>query len=93
MLKLSLLGGLRPAARLAREAARNGARCIVTTALDGPVGTAAALQLAAAVGDPTRAHGLGACDWVETDFPATLIPQHGQLWLPKTAGLGWDFAG
>ena len=91
VLKIPLLGGLRPAARLARAATASGADCVITTALEGPIGTAAALQLAAAVGDPKRAHGLSACDWVEAPFPVDLIPRDGRLFLPRAAGLGWDF--
>ena len=61
VLKPMRLGGLRPALKLAREAADRGVPCIVTTTFDAGVGVAAALQLAAALPSvealPDPAHG------------------------------------
>jgi o-succinylbenzoate synthase len=87
ILKPTVLGGLRAAARLAERVARGGVRCIVTTAFDGPCGTAAALQLAAACGDAERAHGLDAATIIAAEFPASLRVQRGRLLAPRSPGL------
>jgi o-succinylbenzoate synthase len=90
VLKPPVLGGLRAAARLAWAARAGGVRCVVTTTLDGPVGTAGALQLAAAVGDADLASGLAAAELLDTPFPELLRPRDGRLELPARAGLGLD---
>jgi muconate cycloisomerase len=83
-----VLGGLRESARLARAARAGGYRLIVTTTFEGPVGTAAALHLAAVVGDVELASGLASADVVEASFPDSLIPRRGELRGPRGAGLG-----
>jgi len=88
VLKPAVLGGLAPARDLARRAARRGVACLVTTSLDGPLGTAAALHLAAASGERSRAHGLAAADWVEAPFGASLRPRRGELERTARPGFG-----
>lgn len=57
VLKPMLLGGLRPALLLAREAEQSGVEAVVTTTIDSGVAIAAALHLAAAI-PARRACGL-----------------------------------
>jgi L-alanine-DL-glutamate epimerase-like enolase superfamily enzyme len=88
VLKPMVLGGLRAAARLARAARPAGVRCLVTTTLDGPIASAAAAQLAAAVCDGSLACGLAAAESIAADFPAWLEPRAGAIDLPALPGLG-----
>ncbi len=96
MLKPMRLGGIRPALALARRAAALGVGVLVTTTFDSSVGTAAALQLAAAVDGSARvappgalAHGLGTGEQLAADVVAhTLVPARGVLALPAAPGLG-----
>ncbi len=90
VLKPLLLGGLRAAARLARDARAAGVRCLVTTTFDGPLGTAAALQLAAAIADPELACGLATLDALDVAVPDVLRPRDGWLDLPGGPGLGLE---
>jgi o-succinylbenzoate synthase len=79
ILKPMVLGGPHSVRALARASIAAGTRCVVTTTFDGPVGTAAALALAAEVGDRAWAHGLAASEAVATPFPAWLQPRDGWL--------------
>jgi L-alanine-DL-glutamate epimerase-like enolase superfamily enzyme len=88
VLKPMVQGGLRACARLAHAAAQAGVESFVTTTLDGPIATAAAVQLAAAICDGSRACGLGAADSVDADFPGWLHPRAGRIALPDLPGLG-----
>ncbi|MEX2446377.1 MAG: o-succinylbenzoate synthase [Dehalococcoidia bacterium] len=97
VLKPMLLGGLRPAFAVARDAAARGLGAIVTTTFDSSVGTAASLHLAAALagiavdGAPRRAlaHGLGTGEHLAADVVAeTLVARDGWMALPEGAGLG-----
>jgi o-succinylbenzoate synthase len=88
VLKPMVLGGLRAAAHLARGAAAVGVRCLVTTTLDGPIATAAALHLAAAVCDGSYACGLASADVLDWPFPGMLVPCAGRLAVSPRAGLG-----
>jgi muconate cycloisomerase len=90
VLKPGLLGGLRAASLLARGAAASGVRVLITTSFDGPLGTAAALHLAAAVADPELACGLATLEALEGDWPATLLPVEGTLTLSSGIGLGLE---
>jgi o-succinylbenzoate synthase len=90
VLKPMLLGGLRASARLARDATRAGVRCFVTTTFEGPVGTAAAAHLAAAVSDPSLANGLPSIDWIHARFPEELEPDEGCLRISTDPGLGLE---
>jgi L-Ala-D/L-Glu epimerase len=88
VLKPMVLGGLGPAAALASAARARGIPSIVTTTLEGPLGTAAALHLAAAVGARDRAHGLASVDSVDTAFPPMLQPHEGRLRVLPVLGFG-----
>jgi L-alanine-DL-glutamate epimerase-like enolase superfamily enzyme len=88
VLKPMVQGGLRASLRLARAAARAGVRCFVTTTLDGPIASAAAVHLAAAICDGSLACGLAAADSVEADFPGWLRARAGSIGLPELPGLG-----
>ncbi|MCP4004942.1 MAG: o-succinylbenzoate synthase [bacterium] len=90
VLKPMVLGGLRASARLARAAMRVQVRSFVTTTLDGPVGTAAALHLAAAVGDATLASGLDSSTTLNIQFPDFLTTRNGELRIPSLPGLGLE---
>ena len=93
VLKPMRLGGPRPALALAREAARRGAACVVTTTFDAAVGVAAALHLAAALPEAAAldgpAHGLATAGHLAADVAAGLPrPRGGAMALPPGPGLG-----
>jgi len=88
VLKPMLLGGLRPAARIAARAASRGIGSFVTTTFDSSLGTVAALHLAASL-TADAAHGLGTGEHRATDLVSTtLVPSRGRLTLPTAPGLG-----
>lgn len=72
-------GGLRPALRFARHVAAQGLACYVSGGLEGPVGTAAGLQLAAALPPSGLAHALAASEHAEAGFAPALQPIAGAL--------------
>ena len=76
-----LLGGLRPALRIARRAAGLELRSYVATSFEGPIGTRAALQLAAALPDTDLDHRLPGAAAVLDPEPGWPAPEHGQLRL------------
>jgi o-succinylbenzoate synthase len=79
VLKPMVLGGVRPAIALARQAALVGIGSFVTTTFDSSVGTAAALHLAAAL-PWDAAQGLGTGDHLASDVVVTpLRPVDGSL--------------
>jgi o-succinylbenzoate synthase len=89
VLKPMRLGGLRPALAIARRAARTGVGCFVTTTFDSSIGTALALQLAAALPSTPVAHGLSTGEHLAADVVAEpLVPKAGEMELPNVAGLG-----
>ncbi len=93
VLKPMMLGGIRPALEFGRRAIDQGMTAIVTTTFDSMVGTAAALHLAAALGDVASgvevAHGLSTGEHLGGDVVArTLVPADGRLALPSASGLG-----
>jgi len=88
VLKPMVLGGLGPAVALATAARARGIPSIVTTTFEGPLGAAAALHLAAAIGSADLAHGLAAADSIDAPFPPMLQPQGGRLRLLPVLGLG-----
>ena len=89
VLKPMLLGGLRPAVTIAREAARSGMSCVVTTTVDSAVGTLAALHLAAAI-EPRLAHGLDTGAWLETNTGRSPAVIEATMQCPQVAGLGFQ---
>jgi o-succinylbenzoate synthase len=88
VLKPMVLGGVRPALALARQAALLGIGAFVTTTFDSSIGTAAAAHLAAAL--PTdAAHGLATVEHLAADVVAQpLTPSEGWLRVPSGPGLG-----
>ena len=89
VLKPMRLGGIRPSLEIARLAATHGVAAFVTTTFDSSVGTAVALQLAAAVGVGRRADGLSTGEHLADDLVRRpLVPRRGVLRLPASAGLG-----
>jgi o-succinylbenzoate synthase len=90
IVKPMVLGGLRESARLARAAVERGFRVVVTTTFEGPVGTAAALHLAAVVGDVRLASGLASADVIAASFPSWLVPDRGTLRCSADPGLGTE---
>ncbi len=91
VLKPALNGGLGASLAIARAARERNIEVLVTTALDGAVGAAAALHLAASV-SCQRACGLATSALFERDLAATSMPQNGSLALPHASGLGLDIA-
>jgi L-Ala-D/L-Glu epimerase len=88
VLKPMLLGGLIPAREVARRAASAGIGCFVTTTFDSSIGTAASIQLAAAL-PVDAAHGLGTGEYLGADVVVeTLIPRDGRFDLFAGPGLG-----
>jgi o-succinylbenzoate synthase len=88
VLKLPVLGGLLPALRLARTAAMHGAAPLVTCALDGTVGRAAAAHLAAALRVELAA-GLATARLLAEDLCADpFAPVRGCIHLGTAPGLG-----
>lgn len=89
VLKPARLGGLGPCVRLARGAQAAGLGVVVTTMLDGAVGRAGALHLAAAVHTPGGfAHGLATGRLLAEDLAEGPTPIGGRLELPAGPGLG-----
>jgi len=93
VLKPMMLGGIRPALDVGRRAIGRGMAVVVTTTFDSSVGTAAALHLAAALGDVASgaevAHGLSTGEHLGGDVVAcTLVPLDGRIALPAAPGLG-----
>jgi o-succinylbenzoate synthase len=88
IVKPAALGGLQPAQRIAACALAAGVGVVVTGMLDSALGTAAALQLAAALPAPLRAAGLGAGARFETDLAPLPGVIAGRRGVPEGAGLG-----
>ena len=92
VLKPMFLGGLRPAFAIAQRAARLGIGSFATTTFDSSIGTAAALQLASAIGGAIPggiAHGLGTGEHLAADLVAhTLVAHDGMLAALDAPGLG-----
>ena len=89
VLKPMSLGGLRPAAEIARLARNAGAAAVVTTTIDTAIGTAAALQLAAMLPAPAPACGLATASLLAADLVRRSLPiEAGMMRLPAAPGLG-----
>lgn len=92
VLKPMMLGGLTAAAEVARRAFEHGIGAFVTTTFDSSIGTAAALQLAAAL-PWDAAHGLGTGEHLAADVTAsTMLATGGRIALPDAPGLGIDLS-
>jgi o-succinylbenzoate synthase len=92
VLKPMVLGGLLPALKLARQAARQGLESFVTSSLDGVVSRAGAAHLAAALPSGKLAAGLGVGSLFKINEadPAeqAFRPVAGCIRLPGAPGLG-----
>lgn len=89
VLKPMVLGGLRRALRIADAAMAAGVPSIVTTTIDAGVGTAAALHLAAALGEGVLACGLATGALLAADvIEPGLEVRDGRMPLPAGPGLG-----
>ena len=92
VLKPMVLGGLLPALRLAREAARQGLESFVTSSLDGVVSRAGAAHVAASLPSGKLAAGLGVGSLFKINEadPAeqAFRPVEGRIRLPDAPGLG-----
>jgi L-alanine-DL-glutamate epimerase-like enolase superfamily enzyme len=90
-LKLGRCGGITGLIEAARRARRAGYEVYVASALDGPLGIAAALHAAAAIG-PDRPCGLATLDLFERPAPGLDVVR-GRLSAPPGPGLGDELAG
>ncbi len=88
VLKLPVLGGLRPALALAERARRAGVAVVVTSFLDSSLGQLAAAALAAALGAGAHASGLATSALLRGDLCRAPGIERGELLLPRGAGLG-----
>lgn len=88
ILKPAVLGGPRTTQGLAQHARTAGIDTVVTSFLDSAVGDAAALQLAAALGGPARAAGLGGPTLFHGDLATRRSIAPSPRPLPPGPGLG-----
>jgi L-alanine-DL-glutamate epimerase-like enolase superfamily enzyme len=87
-----MASGLEEAVAMMRRARDAGLPAIVTTTFDLAPGTAVAMHLAALVGSPGPACGLGTAAIVAAPLGHGLPGVHrGSLALPETPGLGVEF--
>lgn len=91
-LKLAATGGLRGALRVAARARRAGLDVFVTSGVDGAVGRAAALHLAAALPGMLPACGLATARLLADDLAPAESLRDGILVLPSGPGLGISVA-
>lgn len=89
-LKIARCGGITGVLRDAVAARNSGYEAYLASTLDGPLGIAAALHVAAIV-EPTRACGLGTLN--RFDAPNVLRIASGQLAAPSGPGLGERLVG
>ncbi len=89
VLKPMRLGGPTVARYIAQYANGSGLGTFVTTTIDTGIGTAMALQVAAALPDAGLAHGLATASLLESDLlAAPLRIERGVMRLPDAPGLG-----
>jgi L-alanine-DL-glutamate epimerase-like enolase superfamily enzyme len=89
VLKPMRLGGPTVARYLAQYANGGGLDAFVTTTIDTGIGTAMALQVAAALPDAGLAHGLATASLLESDLlVAPVKVERGVMHLPSAPGLG-----
>ena len=88
VLKPLLLGGITASWAIAKRALQNNMKVIVTTSFDSSIGTAAAVQLAAAVNN-NESHGLATGEYLRSDLVHnTLVPKGGIIGIHAHNGLG-----
>ena len=89
VVKLMVVGGLRPARQIAELASAAGVAVVVTTTIDAGVGTAAALHLAATLPEGGPACGLATGSLFVDDLVVRpLSASEGRMELPEGPGLG-----
>jgi len=90
VIKPTVLGGVIPAYRLARQAQQAGLETLVTSTLESAVGLHAAAQLAAALELPDRplSHGLATARWFSEDVAVPPTLHQGRIQLPANPGMG-----
>ena len=89
VVKPMVVGGLRPAKRIADVARKAGVATVITTTIDAGVGTAAALHLAAALPEGGPACGLATGVLLAGDIVAEpLSIREGRMTVPRGPGLG-----
>lgn len=89
ILKPQRLGGLRACLPIIEAARAAGLACVVTTSIEAGIGTAACLQLAAALPAGSPACGLATASLLESDLTNAAIPiVNGSMRLPDAPGLG-----
>ncbi|MFY9265266.1 MAG: enolase C-terminal domain-like protein [Solirubrobacterales bacterium] len=87
--KLSEAGGLTRAAALLERVSSAGLFCFVTSALDGPVGIAAALHFVASRSDIELACGLATADALADSYATGLpVAAGGRIAISPSPGLG-----
>jgi L-Ala-D/L-Glu epimerase len=86
-LKISASGGITGLIAEAEQARRLGYEVYVASTLDGPLGIAAGLHAAAAIG-PDRHCGLATLGRFDRPVPGALLPAGGQMHVPAGPGLG-----
>ncbi len=89
IVKPQALGGPDLAIRAVRLAAEFGATAVVTSMIDGAIGVAHALHVAAASG-LDRAHGLATSTMLKSDVGPAPEMDAGRMFVPDTAGIGID---
>ena len=92
--KPAALGGITASLELARRAREEGLRIVWSTLIDGAVGRALPLALAAALGPEDEVHGLGTADLLALDLvPAGCCERpdvRGRFALSSAPGLGFE---
>ncbi|MBF6606121.1 MAG: mandelate racemase/muconate lactonizing enzyme family protein [Chloroflexi bacterium] len=89
VVKPARVGGIRQARRIADLAAAAGVPIVVSTLFETGIGVAAALHLAATLGDGGREHGLATVGLLASDLlaePLSIVD--GSMTLPSGPGLG-----
>lgn len=87
VLKPMVCGGPRSALDAAVQASRSNIEVVVTTTLDGAVGTWAALHTAAALGT-AETHGLATSGWLADDVGIPPAIERGRMHVDPRPGLG-----
>ena len=89
VVKPMVVGGLRPAKRIAEVARQAGVATVITTTIDAGVGTAAALHLAATLPEDSLACGLATGSLLAGDVVTEPISvRESRMTVPSGPGLG-----
>lgn len=94
IVKPAALGGLSNSMALWHRAQQEGLRVVWSTLIDGAVGRAACLALAAGLGPEAEVHGLGTADLLAADLaPVSITDQldgTGRMRVPRGLGIGFE---